>query len=346
ELIYGLGKYYHFIGSYQKAIGYYNRMFRFIEDNEDGKLIKKEIEQNIADCEFAMQHPEDNNSNRQRLKVENLGPEINSPYAEYTPVVDKNETVLLFTSRRKNNVGHRTDDDDLYYEDMYIARKNSMGKFSGAHQLSATDNDLKLLKNTRFNESFISISHDGSKLYTYRDNSIYESGLNNGVWSEPVKMDENINPYTYQNHASISSDGKTIYFTSNKKSGYGELDIYKSVKSTDGKWSAPENMGPDINTSGSEESPAISEDGKTLYFASKVLPGYGGYDLFKTTFNGTTWSKPENMGRPINSEGDDLFLNIDDNGTHGFLASSRKGGLGDLDLYRIFLLDRFTDAET
>ncbi|MEO8762213.1 MAG: OmpA family protein, partial [Bacteroidia bacterium] len=151
-------------------------------------------------------------------------------------------------------------------------------------------------------------------------------------------LDTTINEKIFQNHISISKDGKTIYFSSEHKDGLGGLDIYKLEKQADGTWTKATNLGNVINTDENDGSPFISEDGKTLYFSSKGHNGFGGYDIFKSTFNGTSWSEPENMGIPFNSAGDDIYMTINKAETGGYLSSSRAGGYGDEDIYEITYL--------
>src|SRR6202008_121302 len=126
-------------------------------------------------------------------------------------------------------------------------------------------------------------------------------------WAPPVKIGKEIISKDYVNHISITEDGKTIYLAAEKPGGSGKLDIYRTEMQKDGSWSNVDNLGNAINTAGNEQSPFISRDGKELYYSSDGMDGYGGYDIFKTTYDGKKWSKPENLGIPYNSVGDDIF---------------------------------------
>ncbi|HTA63661.1 MAG TPA: OmpA family protein [Bacteroidia bacterium] len=338
EIIYGLAQYYQYTEQYPKAINYYNRTFKFIEDDEEGTTLKTRINQSIADCEYAEKNP--TAARHKQIRIINVGGGVNTIFPEYVPVVNKDETILMFTSRRKDFPKTGVDDkDDGYFEDMFIARKNKDGEFKDAHPFALTDKDVKDVPNTtKDHESVISISYNGNKFYSYRKNKIYESDLQNNTWSAPKALDTSINADIYQNHISMSNDGKTIYFSSERNGGEGKLDLYKAEKQADGKWAQAVNLGDIINTKDDEGSPLISEDGKTLYFSSKGHKGFGGYDIFKTSFNGTTWSAPENMNLPFNSAGDDIYMIINATETHGYLSSSRAGGYGDMDIYEITFL--------
>ena len=334
QIIYGLGEYYQYEGDYNKAIVYYNRTLKFVEDDEDGVTLKTQINQSIADCQYAQKHPID--ANHKKIKIRNVGGGVNTIAPEYVPVVNKDESVMMFTSRRKDFSSTGIDNKDGgYFEDMFIAHKKD-GVFKDAHPFATTDSDVKDITNTnKDHESVISISYNGNKFYTYRKNKIYESDLKNNTWSAPKQLDTTINAEIFQNHISISKDEKTIYFSSEHKDGMGGLDLYKIEKQADGTWTKATSLGDVINTKENDGSPLISEDGKTLYFASKGHDGFGGYDLFKSTYNGTTWSTPENMGIPFNSAGDDIYMIINKEEKHGYLSSSRAGGYGDMDIYEI-----------
>ncbi len=147
---------------------------------------------------------------------------------------------------------------------------------------------------------------------------------------------KNINSSQYNiPSVSLSKDGNTIFFVSYRKEGVGGKDIYQSVKDSQGNWSKATNLGEIINTKLDEESPFLSEDGKTLYFSSKGHDGIGGYDIFKSQLTGDSWSSPENMGIPVNSAEDDIYLIIDNEASNGFFASARDGGIGGMDIYNV-----------
>jgi outer membrane protein OmpA-like peptidoglycan-associated protein len=158
---------------------------------------------------------------------------------------------------------------------------------------------------------------------------------NNGGW-EPIK---NAGPVingkdTWDSQPSLSSDGKTLYFASNRTGGLGGIDIWKSEKDAKGNWKQPENLGPKINTSGNEKSPFFHSDGQTLYFSSTGHLGYGGYDIYLSKLSSDTgWSNPKNIGYPINSEKDDLGFFVSTDGKYGYFASDKLKGNGGWDVY-------------
>ncbi len=290
-----------------------NKKFREVVEDE---LTKTETGYDL------MQKPLD-------IEVENLGQPVNSPYTEHSPVVTADESELYFTSRRKLGPNSKLLFDGEYDENIYVAYRDSAGNWSRVEPLKEI--------NTPSHEATISISHDGTKLFIYRDEdngSIYVSDFKNGKWTTPRKLGPNINTPYRETHASLSVDGKTLFFTSDRPGGYGGLDIYVSHLQPDGTWGPAKNLGPTINTDKDEEGPFIFYDGKTLFFSSKGHNTMGGYDIFKSTLTDFgTWTVPENLGYPINSIDDDVYYFPTADNKRAYFASRKRKGYGRGDIY-------------
>ncbi len=195
--------------------------------------------------------------------------------------------------------------------------------------------------NSEFNEGALSLSQDGKVLFFTGCNrpdglgrcDIYVTQKRGDTWSSPYDISPPVNTPGWESQPSISADGRTLYFVSNRKGGYGGYDIWKS-KLTEKGWSEPENLGPNINTSFDEQSPFIHPDDSTLYFCSNGWPGLGGKDLFVSRL-GTDgkWQKPVNLGYPINSSGDENGLTLTAGGNHAFFSSNNLNGHGGFDIY-------------
>lgn len=334
ELYYEIGKYFQKTDQLEKAKSYYTLFSKYIADNEDGRRINKQLTKDLADCNYGIEN-KNVYTNVLKVDVKNAGSEINTSFPEYVPVVLHDKSAIVFTSRRGDHKsGDKIDYDGMgFYEDIFIA-SNSNGKF--------TDPKLFLKERTSFakdkkgllHRSIISLSNDGYKMYIYKNQKLYESNLVNGLWSTPVEMENPLNKGFYQNHVSTSGDGKMMFFSAEKSKSRTGLDLYYVIKEENGRWSSPKRMPDYINTDFDEESPFISKDGKSLYFSSNGLPGYGGFDVYRTTFDGKEWSAPVNLGMPVNSTSDDVYFILDHEENGGYLASSRTGGYGDLDIYR------------
>jgi peptidoglycan-associated lipoprotein len=274
-------------------------------------------------------------------KVKNLE-DINTPASEYSPVYLSNE--LYFTSSRGD--GKIYEAEGKPFTDLYkVATKGANVDLNTIAKLPEGIND-----NIR-NEGCVTFSPDGKTMVFAKGNSekkkgggadvdLYISRYRNNVWSEPIPInintqfkneaDPDAKNYSWDSTPAFSQDGRTLYFASNRKGGYGGTDLYSAQMDSRGRFTRVRNLGPEINTPGDELFPYIAEDAK-LYFASDAHPGYGGLDLFVVKrANGKT--QIENLGQPMNSSDDDfgIFLFKPD---RGFFASNRSGGKGDDDIY-------------
>lgn len=158
-----------------------------------------------------------------------------------------------------------------------------------------------------------SLSQDGKILFVYRDNDglgdLFVSYLENGQWTELEPLNRNINTKYWESNCCLSPDGNTLFFSSNRKGGYGRLDIYRSDKTHEGEWGPPKNLGPVINSPLMEDHPQLTADGNTLFFSSQGHNSLGGFDyFFSEKGKGRSWSFPVNLGYPVSTTDDDLFM--------------------------------------
>jgi hypothetical protein len=266
--------------------------------------------------------------------VTNLGPEINSEFADYAPLISADENILVFTSRRSETTGGKKDELGNYFEDIYVADKENK-KWTKARNIGAP-------VNTHTNDASTGLSPDGQNLLLYRtqpnkyDGDLYVCNHLNNVWSEPQKLNENINSNSVETSACITMDNQTMYFSSNREGGQGGKDLYMSRLLPDGQWGKPINLGPSINTPFDEDAPFIHPDGKTLYFSSKGHNTIGGYDVYYSVLNDNDfWSEPSNLGYPINTTDDDIFFVLSTDGKRGYIAGKRKDSYGSYDIYQV-----------
>ena len=258
------------------------------------------------------------------VSITNLGVNVNTPYDEFSPIISSDGQTLIFTSTRpilKEDIAKK----EQGLENVYISYYDDMTwKWSEAKMLGETINQPGK------NNSPIALSNDGQRMLLYRgdpDGNIYESVLLGDNWSEPVKLPEPINSSKHESSASISPDGRTIYFVSNRKGGQGKLDIWLCHQDNTGTWGKAENLGATINTDNNEEGVFIHPDGKTLYFSSMGHNSTGGFDIFKSIFENGNWSSPVNLGNAINTPDDDLFFTLTADGKTGYYSTAYLGNL-------------------
>lgn len=339
ELYYHLGRAYHYFEEYDNAIKYYELHKKGVESGSDGAIVTDYSIRKIKQAQFA------NTYDKHELDgmMVNLGDGVNSSFSEYVPVFIEKDSSLLFTRRGTENLGDYYWD-NLHYEDMYVSYYEN-GELSKARSLKGISGTLNKINNTKKHEAVVDISPSGDTLILYIKNKLWYSTYEKDKWSQPEKFGKEINISKYQRHACFTPNGKTMYFSSDSETGKGGYDIYMS-KLENGAWGEATNMGDVINTTGNEDSPFISNDGKTLYFASTGHEGMGGYDMFSSQMKDGAWTEPINLGTPVNSPADDIYLKIE-NETQIYLSSNRKGGFGKMDIYEFkpYGIPLFEDTE-
>lgn len=259
--------------------------------------------------------------NPRRMQTQNLGNKINDNNTNFNAVFSGDGNTMFFTSYTRN------------YIDIFMSKKN------GNNWSSPKNMTNKVSKKYYLKTS--SLSFEGDELYLVSDdsdgNDIFVSLLEGSQWANAKKLHKTISHRkSNETHASLSPDGNTIYFTSDRDGGFGGLDIYKSTRNGKGKWSNPENLGPQINTPFNEETPFVSRDGKYLFFSSEGHNTIGGYDVFYIDL--TNPVKPVNMGYPVNTTADDLFFVPGETKNSGYMARVEDDTQGKKDIYQIKIL--------
>ena len=335
------------IGSYEKCL---KNAVRYKKSLLADERYMGRINKMIENCQFAIEAiktPVD-------FDPINLGSSINTELPEYFPSITADDSTFLFT-RRVNDLsapGGRQ-------EDIFVSNRTPNNYWSNS---SLVSNAI----NSEYNEGAPTFSSDGQYIifvgcetgakgdYQYGgDRKGYGScdlfySQNNGTkWSKPVNLGPKINSKHWETQPSFSSDGKTLYFIrgmtyDRQRRNPNNQDIYVTTITENGEWSIPRKLSSKINTPYREESVQIHPDGKTLYFASNGHPGMGGLDIYMSRkLEDDSWSKPINLGYPLNSFVDENSILISPMGNLGYFSSNREGGFGDLDLYSFVLSDEF-----
>ena len=307
-------------GEFEKALEVINSLLAAQRLNPN---TRKAAEFRKRTYEFAVNYAKTNTNKNYVFAPQNIGNNINSEESEYFPSLTIDNKEMVFTRRIDN-----------FNEDFFYSKL----KEKDWDMSRPMEGDV----NTKENEGAQNISQDGQWLVFTACNrregfgscDIYISYLTDKGWSGALNMGGNINSEFWESQPCLSPDKRDLYFASRMPGGKGGSDIYVSHLQPNGKWSEPENLGPSINTAGDEQCPFIHADNQTLYFTSNGLPGYGDADLFYVRKGPTgEWTKPVNLGYPINTISQEGTLFITSDGKTAYYSSDRSDSKGGLDIY-------------
>jgi len=350
------GSTFFYLGNLQYTLGDYENSIKnlnvFVNNQQANPELVNQAYLILASCEFAIdaiKHPK-------KYNPINVGPGINTANPEYFPTITVDGKTLLFTRRIKDERVPKYQEQ----EDFYVSSLNDDNIWKEAIAMPSN-------VNTPLNEGAPTISADGRSLIfvacSDQSGTNYYGENRQGVgscdlfytkrigssWSNPVNVPGGVNSYSWESQPSLSADGKTLYFIRrvSKKGEITNSDIYVSYLGDDGKWSPGVALPKTINTPMQEESVLIHPDGKTLYFASRGHIGMGGSDIFVSRLDEKgNWSRPQNLGYPINTIYDENSLLVSADGEIAFFASDRVGGYGDLDIYYFEMPEEYRPTKT
>lgn len=314
----------------------------------------KKLEKRIDECK----NGKELSKNPIRVFIDNIGTSINTEYPEYGVTLSADESIMMVTSKRPGSTGfdvisekdikkeHQEED---YAEDIYMSTKNSDGTWKMVENMGKPINGPE-------HDATVNLSADGMSLLMYNSDNggdLFESHLEGDKWSKPKNIGKPINSKYHDSHATYSPDKKRIYFVSSREEdNYGIIDpaspfpgkthdiYYSDWNAEKEEWGDAKNIGPVINTPYNEAGVFMHPDGRTLYFSSEGHNSMGSYDIFKSVFDDKTgqWSKPENLGYPVNGPDVDAFFVISANGRRGYFAANHADSEGEEDIYVITFL--------
>ena len=303
---YEMGEPYLLDGNYSKAM---KVLSAFINNETASKQKIDRATRLFRSAEFAL----NNKTNESSYNLHPLSDTVNEYVLQYFPVLTADQNQLIFTRRVSNDANGD--------ENLVISAKDENGRWLMPQSISKNIN-------TRLNEGTCSISADGRKLIltccTGRDGigscDLYESKKMGDDWSVPQNLGRNVNSSSWESQPSLSADGRTLYFVSDRRSGLGQRDIWVSTQNENGEWTKAVNAGTVINSPYDEISPFIHANNKTLFFATNGRPGFGGYDIFFSEKDSSSWSAPKNLGSPINDNEEQYSLFITADGRKGYYS--------------------------
>jgi hypothetical protein len=312
-------------------------IFRQLLESATEEDKKQKYQQKLAQLKVAkelVKHP-------LHVSFENLGDDVNSEAPDFLPLTPPDESIVVFTTRRRGVVGNLYDFGGYRTADIFIA-KNKRNGYSRARSIGSP--------NTYGNEHTAGRSENGDYLlYTVDSDDFFDdlfvSEKGRRSYMPPKVFDSKaVNQKTSESGATLSNDGLKMYFSSNRDGGFGGYDIYWVQRLPNGEWGEPKNLGGVINTPGDEMYPYLAEEGTALYFSSNGHNTMGGLDLFLAQKKAEgDWQQPQNIGYPINTPNDDMNISFAANKRYAYVASKREDSFGDLDIYRVTFLDEQDD---
>lgn len=324
-----LGRAYHLINKFDKAITYYEKCAIILGRKHE---LQPEIARHLGMCSFGKVQI----VNKLNVEVKNLAKGINSEYNEYGPVLSGDESILIFSSQRKEAKGNDKDNESKYKEDIYISYAEN--------QTWSIPEPISTAINTSMAEIASSISPDGQELFIFRDDNdkgdLYHSYFMGDDWSKPEPLKGGVNGESWDAQAAISSDGQVLYFVSDRKGGYGGKDIYRCKRLPNGDWAKADNLGPQINTRYDEVTPFLHPNGSILFFSSNGHQTIGGLDIFFSELDDKDgFGQVINVGYPINSTADDNYYSLNTEGKIAHFSSVTNSGQGASDIYEAEFYD-------
>lgn len=321
DAIFHLGRYYHTEERLDEAIEYYTQ---FLTTAFRWHHLRLEAKHQIEACQVAMKKIQDPDE----VYFSNLDGQLNTAFPEYCPVFTNSGDTMYFTSRRprknRENFLNKDPNDGMFFENIYKVIRQSNGKWSDAELL----NFCTIYEH----ESISALSQDGKTMfisrYQGRVANLYKCMKRNNKWSSPKEMDPGLNSrWSNETHLSLSADGQTVYFVSDRWGGLGGKDIYQSHRKPDGSWSSPQNLGPSVNTPFDEESPFLDPITDRLYFSSQGHSTIGGFDVFFSERQASgEWQPATSLGYPVNSTDDDVSYTISPDQVHAWYSTTQPYG--------------------
>ncbi|TGD80430.1 OmpA family protein [Hymenobacter wooponensis] len=310
---YTLGELAMSFGEYKTAADSYQK---YLKSGAKNLRNTPRVQRQLQNCEFAQKAM----AAPTGPQPERLGQPLNNFRFQYFPALTADSRFLLFTGRPAADSG----------EDLFVSRFTKEGTIGEPTSISPAIN-------TPYNEGAGTISGDGKTLVFAscdRPNSVgncdlYISRRTGNTWSKPQNLGRSVNSPEWDSQPTLSADGRTLYFTSTRRGGKGQEDIYVTTLDAQGNWTAARNLGEPVNTAGKDMAPFIHASGTTLYYVTDGLVGMGGLDIYRCELQAPNkWGMPANLGYPLNTFENEASLFISSDNRRGFCSRSRAAEPG------------------
>lgn len=324
---------YYLAGNLSLEEGYYNESMKYFETFLLHKTLRPDIQLQALDKLSRAKFGNEAINNPNRDSIGLLSDSINTDADEYINSIRYDNNQLLFTRRFLEDTLNRS---DFLSEKFFLSNRidNNWHKANELELDWVSDNQIGAM----------TLSPDGNSMYFaacglvggFGSCDIYMSSFVDNTWNEPMNLGSMVNSTAWDSQPCISADGSQLYFVSKRKGGYGGSDLWKSIRLQDGRWSEAINLGETFNSDGNEMAPYIHADGKTLYFSSTGQIGMGKADLFVSRLDEAgRWSKPRNMGYPVNTKDDEINILFNSDGNQAFISRNRQESNTGFDIYSV-----------
>ena len=277
-------------------------------------------------------------ANPVNVEITNLGKYINSPYPDFNPYIPSNESMILYNSQRKSNLGNYAFYDGYYPSDVYVSYFK-YGRWKKTRRLPSSVNSTNI-------DKVVGMTSDGANMFLIKEDikgnkQTFYSKKRGKYYREPKPIFIKDESYEKIYSLTISPDNKYLIFSAEHKGGIGGRDLYLSFRMPNGYWSSAQMLDSTVNTIYNEDYPYFSPDGRYFFFASEGHESMGGFDIFKARWfpDSIHIQSITNLGYPVNTPLDDNTISLSKSGRYGYISSYRKDGYGDLDIYRVIFKD-------
>lgn len=337
--VFYLGKVYYMIKDYENALLLFKR---YLSLGTEETLMRNEIRNLQVSSQKKIDMEKVFLNQSYSLIPNNLGAEINSIHDEMFPYFVNDKQEIYFLRRIKKSGENLQETSRIYY-----SRKNSDGNWSKSIPVEVIDNSyyvggFSVYRNKDWVKIYFSSCNSKN---TIGGCDIYLAINHKGRWYEPLNLRSSVNSVGYDSHPSISFDGNVLYFSSDRKNGFGKQDIWSTRKNSLGIWETPTPLSININSFGSEQAPFIHKNGNNIYFSTNSFTSFGGFDIYKSdkddfNYTGKNWTKAENIGQPFNSINDDISIFITYDSKEALISTDYFEGFGGYDIFKYDIEDK------
>lgn len=325
-----LGQAYQYNREFYQAVAAYNKYVEQAGSDREKESAQAEVNQLIRECEFSQENMADSAA----FFVNNMGDPVNGYYDDYAPALSPDGQIFVFTSRRPDKEPRKVKTRYGQDEHIYETTNPADGPVSELSQ----SNRLASIRNL----GVAGYSKTENRIFYYKgkaENGRLRTALrtdNGKAWHRGRRVKRRVNKIASHEGACSLDANNNMYFISDRRGGQGGSDIWYAEYRRGNSWGHPVNLGSVINTPGNEESVYVTAGSDTLYFTSDSRLGFGGFDIYMSVRqeNGE-WGEPVNMGYPINTAYDEVSFLPTANPDLFYVASSRPGTLGGVDIFSL-----------